>query len=89
MMMNFNDLPNEIKLKIFDMNRAEAVQRTRIQYDDVMIELRCLVDPDIPVGFNLTEIRDYNEVLKSNDEDDDAYSYAEFLREEQRQMWRE
>ena len=35
--MNFDKLPCDIKRMIFDCNRAEAVERTKVVYSDIVL----------------------------------------------------
>ena len=37
-MMNFDKLPCDIKRQIFDCNRAEAVERTKMTFSDVVLD---------------------------------------------------
>ena len=50
-----------------------------------MIELLNLVNPDMSVAYNMENIRDYNEVL-CGDIYDEYEDYADFLRDERRDL---
>ena len=91
--MNFDKLPADIKRMIFDFNRAEAVERSKDNFQFAMHELRGMRadeewEPDRTVSSLILEnIRDYNDIL--NYDPPDPEDYEDFCREQQREAWRE
>lgn len=42
--MNFNDLPTDIKRMIFNINREDAVNKTKIKFNRVLQELEEVIE---------------------------------------------
>ena len=41
--MNFNDLPDDIKRMIFDVNRKKQIEVEKVKFRMVMFDLNCIV----------------------------------------------
>ena len=93
--MNFDKLPKDIKRIIFDFNRAEAVERTKTVFSDIV--LNELLDAFTKVTYN--DDGEYEAEMNHHDyrvalmnilpEQIGAADYMDFCREQQREMWRE
>jgi hypothetical protein len=92
--MNFDKLPKDIQRIIFDFNRAEAVERTKTVFSDIV--LNELLDAFTKVTYN--DDGEYEAEINHHDyrvalmnilpEQIGAADYTEFCREQQREMWR-
>jgi hypothetical protein len=93
--MNFDKLPKDIQRIIFDFNRAEAVERTKTVFSDIV--LNELLDAFTKVTYN--DDGEYEAEMNHHDyrvalmnilpEQIGAADYMDFCREQQREMWRE
>jgi len=93
--MNFDKLPKDIKRIIFDFNRAEAVERTKTVFSDIV--LNELLDAFTKVTYD--DDGEYEAEMNHHDyrvalmnilpEQIGAADYMDFCREQQREMWRE
>jgi hypothetical protein len=93
--MNFDKLPKDIKRIIFDFNRAEAVERTKTVFSDIV--LNELLDAFTKVTYD--DDGEYEAEMNHHDyrvalmnilpEQIGAADYMDFCREQQREMWRQ
>ena len=93
--MNFDKLPKDIQRIIFDFNRAEAVERTKTVFSDIV--LNELLDAFTKVTYD--DDGEYEAEMNDHDyrvalmnilpEQIGAADYMDFCREQQREMWRE
>ena len=93
--MNFDKLPKDIKRIIFDFNRAEAVERTKTVFSDIVLNellnafTKVTYDDDGEYKAEMNH-HDYRVALMNIlPEQIGAADYTEFCREQQREMWRE
>ena len=92
--MNFDKLPKDIQRIIFDFNRAEAVERTKTVFSDIVLNelLNAFTVVKYKVDGPCGEFNhhDYRVALMNIlPEQIGAADYMDFCREQQREMWRE